>query len=466
MKAIIIGAGKLGFKLSEALLQSGVDVTLMDSKEKVLSRTSDHLDILTIQGDGLDLTLLKEIQIQRYDLLVASTQSDESNALICTLAKKLGCKKTIARIRNPQYTDHLQFIKKELGIDHIVNPDLSSANEIKRFLVKKFRFYSTDLAEGKVQLVDIILRERHGLHGKKIHEVSGLDNVLIVAILREGKIIIPDGQTVLRLQDVLYFMGKTTDITELSGRFGLNLKDVRVNRAMILGGGKIGYYLAKLLSEENMEVSVIESSRDRCKYLAEKLKNVMVIHGDGTEGSLLQEEGLENTDAFISVTGLDEQNLLMSLVAKNAGVPKTIAKVSRPNYQTLTNQVGSDVTISPVNITVSEILKYIRGGTILSISLLLGGQAEVTEIVLREDQPHLGRTLMELDLPKGMIIGAIIREGRVIIPDGSTTLEPRDRVIIFCLESKIEELDSFLHAVTEGKLHNFWKKQGLGKLLR
>ena len=466
MKAIIIGAGKLGTKLAESMLHSDIEVTLVDDSVGVIDRLNDHLDLLTVHGNGLDIGMLQEIDIKSYDLLIATTDSDESNALICTLAKKLHCKKTIARIRNPQYMQHLEFIKEELGIDHIVSPELSTANEIRRYLLKNFNFYSGNFAEGKVQLVDILIPPQGEFIGQKIMDIKGLSNILIVAIHRNQRIIIPDGSTVIEEQDVIYVLGKSHDITEFTSRCKLNLQKVSVKRAMILGGGRIGYYLAKQLSKAHIEVSIIESDRERSKYLAENLKDVMVIHGDGTQVNLLDEEGLKNVDAFISVTGMDEQNLLMSLVAKRAGVPKTIAKISRPSFINLTNQLGNDVSISPVTIAASEILKYVRSGRVVSISLILGGQAEVTEVMVGENLPVVGVKISEIGLPKGIIIGTIVHKDQVIIPDGQTVIHANDRLIIFSLESNLPNLDIFLKAIKVGKMEHIGKKnQGIRKLL-
>ena len=241
MKVMIIGAGKLGYKLAESMINSGINVTLVDSNPKVIERINDYLDVLTINANGLEIETLKELNINSYGLLIASTNSDETNTIICTLAKKLGCMRTIARIRNPEYTEQLDFIKSEMGIDHIVNPDLSTANEIVRYLLKSYNFYSGDFAKGKVQMVDFKINNLKSLIGKKIMQIDDMDGLLIAAISRDGDTIIPDGSTELIEDDVIYIIGKSDNINNLAAKFKLNVEKKYIKRVMILGGGKIGY---------------------------------------------------------------------------------------------------------------------------------------------------------------------------------------------------------------------------------
>jgi len=466
MKVMIVGAGKLGYKLAESMLNGGIDVTLIDSNPKVIERVNDHLEVLTVTANGIEIGILRELGINTYDLLIATTNSDETNTIICSLAKRLGCKKTIARIRNPEYTQQLDFIKSEMGIDHIINPDLATAKEIIRYLLQSYSFYYDDFAKGKVQMIDLSINHMRELIGKKLMEIEDFRGLLVVAIMREGKLIIPHGSTELEEDDFLYIIGKTKDINSLSERFHLNMEKKKIKRVMIFGGGKVGYYLAKDLIKFGINVTIIEQNRERCKYLTENLDNVLVIHGDGTDINLLEEEDLFLMDAFIGVTNIDEQNLLMALMAKQAGVRKTIAKISRTNYANLIDKIDVDVALNPVNIAASDILKFIRGGRVISVSLLLGGQAEVTELVVEESLPIVGKAIEELDLPKGIIIGAIVHEGKVIIPNGKTIINGRDRLIIFCLVEDVPYLDIFLTKGKGGLFSELWNRnQGIRKLI-
>ncbi|OEF97739.1 Trk system potassium transport protein TrkA [Vulcanibacillus modesticaldus] len=444
MKVMIIGAGKLGYKVAESLLNSHIDVTVVDSSAKVINSINDHLDVLAVNANGLEVGVLKELGIEKYDLLIASTSSDETNTIICTLAKKLGCKKTIARIRNPEYMTQLDFIKNEMGIDHIVSPDLAIASEISRYLLKRYSFYFGDFAKGKVQMHDFHVNNLKNFIDKRVMDLPGMEELLIVAIMRDGNIIIPDGTTIIKENDIIYIMGKSDNIQKMIEVYELTSEKKYIKNVMIFGGGKVGYYLAKQLLQAKINVTIIERDRNRCIYLSEKLNGALVIHGDGTDINLLEEENLSSMDAFIAVTDFDEQNLLMTLMAKQSGINKVIAKISRPNYEQIIEKLGIDVAFNPIYITASDILKFIRGGKVVSVSLLLGGQAEVTEVIVEEGLKIIGKKISELNLPKGVIVGAIVHKGKVIIPKGSTVIDARDRLIIFSLTSNIDALDIFL----------------------
>lgn len=443
MKVIIVGVGKLGYKLAETLANTDVDVTVVDQDEKVLEGINNYLDVLTVCANGIEIEVLKEINIRSYDLLVATTESDETNALICTLAKRLGCKRTIARIRNPEYTKQVEFIKSELGIDHIINPDLATSNEIARYLLKSYNFYSEDFAKGKVSIVDFNVNQIPELIGKKIMDLDIFEDLLIVAIFRDGELIIPYGNIELQEDDILNIIGSLEAINKFSERFHFINQRNKIKKVMILGGGNIAFYLAQKLRYNHIDVRIIEQDLERSTYLSEKLSDVLIIQGDGTDINLLEEEGLGSMDAFIGATGFDEQNLLMALIAKHAGVKMTIAKVSRPSYLKIIDSLDVDVFLNPINIAVSNILKFIRGGKVVSVSLLLGGEAEVIEMIALKDSRIVGKPLYQLGLPKGIIIGAIVHEGKVSIPNGNTVIYPNDRLIIFCLASDIPKLEEF-----------------------
>jgi len=458
MKVMIVGIGKLGYKLAEAMISEGIDVTLIDSNPKVIERINDHLDVLTVNANGLEVGILKELNIEEYDLLIAATSSDETNTIICTLAKKLGCKKTIARMRNPEYTEQLDFIKNELGIDLIVNPDLAIANEISRYLLKKYSFYTGDFAKGKVQMLDLNVNFLPGFVGSRIMDLKSMNGILIAAITRNGDVIIPNGSTELMEDDIIHFIGDTKSINSLADKYRLNTNRKQIKRAMIFGGGKLGYYLAQKLTEANINVVIIEEDRERCKYLSNNLDDVLVIHGDGTDINILDEEELASMDAFIGATGFDEQNILMCLMAKQANVNKVIAKISRPSYSSLIDKFGIDAALNPVNITVSNILKFIRGGKVVSVSLLLGEQAEVTEVIIDESLDIVGKKVSELGLPKGIIIGAAVQKGKVVIPNGNTIINAKDRLIIFCLTEDTVAMDMFFKPKKGGKLSELWNR--------
>jgi trk system potassium uptake protein TrkA len=297
------------------------------------------------------------------------------------------------------------------------------------------------------------------LIGQRIMDIENFEGLLITAIKREGIILIPDGTTVMKEDDLLYMIGKTNRLNEFVKRFKLCL-DVRpVKDIMIFGGGNIAYYLAKHMIDLHTNVVLVEQNRDRCLYLSNKLPEAVVIHGDGTDLQLLEEESLAQMDAFVGATGFDEQNLLMAIMAKQEGVSKTIAKISRASYVNLIDKLNIDYSLNPIDITVSEILKYVRGGLIVSVTMLLERQAEVIEVIVNDHLECVGEKIKDLRLPKGIIIGAILHNQQVIIPGGDTVIQAGDRLVIFCLNSSVEALQQFIRPNDGGLLRELWNRR-------
>ncbi|MCM1989040.1 Trk system potassium transporter TrkA [Oceanirhabdus seepicola] len=444
MKVMIIGAGKLGTKLATAMLNGEIRVTIMDNNPIILDRLKDHLDVLTINANGARKEVLEELNISSYDLIISVTSSDETNVLISSMAKSLGCTSSIARIRNPEYANQLDFMKNVYNIDHVINPELATSNAILRYLMESYTFSFGDYASGKVSLVNFNIKNLSDFVNKKISELNCIDDLLIVAISRNGDIIIPHGGTILEENDFIYVIGQRDKIKIIAKILKESIDKKTIKKAMILGGGKIGYYLADSLSQKGINVKIVESDINRCKALADKLNdNVLVIHGDGTDINLLEEEDLAEMDAFIGATGYDEENLFMSLRAKQLNVGKVIAKISRQSYVHIIEKLGIDLAINPVNITASEILKYIRGGRVVSVSLLLDGQAEVTEIIASNNLQVLNKPIKNLNLPKGIIIGAIVHNDEVIIPKGNSKIQAGDRIVVFSLLAEVPTLETF-----------------------
>lgn len=456
IKAMIIGAGKLGHRLAELMDKENMNVTLLDLNKEKLERINNHLDVLTVTGNGLEVSTLKELEIDTYDLVIATTSGDEVNTLICSLTKKLGAKQTIARIRNPEYSEQLPFLKGEMGIDHIVNPDLATAIEIERYLLKRYNFHAGDFAKGKVSIFDFNIANLNNFVGNRLMDLESFDGFLIAAISRDGELIIPSGITELKAYDTLHIIGKAKDVKKLAKQLKVDKDKRSTQKVMILGGGKIGHYLAERLERSDVNTVIVEKDRERSEYLAGKLKRTLVIRGDGTNIDLLEEEDLQAMDAFVGLTDLDEQNLLMALVAKESGVNKSIAKISRPNYIQVIDKLNIDVAFNPVDITASDILKFIRGGKVLSVSLLLGGEGEVTEIIAEKDSPLVGKPLHEINLPTGIIIGAILHQGEVLIPDGNTVIYENDRMVIFTLSSDLGNLKTLLVPKKGGLFSGIW----------
>ena len=444
MKVMIVGAGKLGKKLASAMLNGEIEITLIDNNPRVLENLKVHMDVLTVNGNGGRIDVLNELNIKTYDLVIAVTSSDESNVLISSLAKKLGCKRSIARVRNPEYATQLKSMKDFYNIDHVIKPDQTTADDIMRYLMESYSFYFDDYAKGKVSVVNFNIGNYADILNKPIMDLDLFQEVVIVAIARRGDIIIPNGDTILQENDSLYIMGQKDRITPIANLLKTSIKNKFIKKVMILGGSKLSFYLAQALAKKGISIKIIESDINRCKQLSEQLPdNVLIIHGEGTDIDLLEEENLADMDAFIGATGFDEENLFMSLRAKQLGVGKVIAKISRQSYVHIIEKLGIDVAINPVNIIASDILKYIRGGRVISVSLLLDGQAEVTEIIASHESSIVDQPLKDLNLPKGIIIGAIVHKGKVHVPNGNSIIKNGDRIIVFSLLSEVPALESF-----------------------
>ena len=447
MKIAIVGAGKLGLKVVNALVGGDHAITVFDVNEAVLNKISQQYDVMTVAGNAKQISLLKDRGIENFDFLIACTDSDEQNIVIASFAKNLGCSKVIARVRDPEHMNQMDFIMETMNIDHIVNPDLSITKEIYKYLVEKYTLTNGIFSSGKVSLVQFKVQKYNKLIGLSMIDVSKvLPNMLVVAISRNGKIIIPHGKTVIDDHDTLYLIGEKSEIVELHKKVHEKGKYTNLQKVMIIGGGKTGYYLAGKLSEFGIAVKLIEKSKERCYYLSTHLDDVMVLHGDATDTSLLEEENLDEMDAFVAATGFDEENLLLALIAKQRGVEDVISKVSHQSYKDLIEKMGVDMALNPLDIVASTILRYIQGSKKIIASLLIQGQAEIMEIIASDEMKLANVPLKDVNLPDGVLIAAIHRGQQVIIPNGDTKILEDDKVTIFCLLTDIGELEKLFTA--------------------
>lgn len=447
MRIAIVGAGKLGLKVINALVGGDHAITVFDVNEAVLNKISQQYDVMTVAGNAKQISLLKDRAIGNFDFLIACTDSDEQNIVIASFAKKLGCSKVIARVRDPEHMNQMDFIMETMNIDHIVNPDLSITKEIYKYLVEKYTLTNGIFSSGKVSLVQFKVQKYKKLVGLSMVEVSKvLPNMLVVAISRNGKIIIPHGKTVIDEHDTLYLIGEKSEIVELHKKVHEKGKYTNLQKVMIIGGGKTGYYLAGKLAEFGIAVKIIEKSKERCYYLSTHLDDVMVLHGDATDTSLLEEENLDEMDAFVAATGFDEENLLLALIAKQRGVEDVISKVSHQSYKDLIEKMGIDMALNPLDIVASTILRYVQGSKKIIASLLIQGQAEIMEIIASNDMKLANVPLKDVNLPDGVLIAAIHRGQQVIIPNGDTRILADDKVTIFCLLTDIGELEKLFTA--------------------
>lgn len=443
MKVLIAGAGKLGIKLAQALIAENCDVTILDSDETVIEYVNNTLDVLTVNESALNFEVLKELEIEKYDLLLATTNSDESNVLMSIISKKLGVKKVIARVRNPEYNNQIQAIREELGIDYIINPDYATAVAIEKYLLKKYMLMSDEFAGGRVKLVDFNIGQDPTFVGKKIKELSGFKKMLIAAVSRSGRTIIPNGETLLESNDVIMIVGASTTIEKFDEEHsGIN-KHRSLKKVMIVGGGKLGLYLGRLLSKEKIDTTIVEISKSRCYQLMEKLPESIIINADGTDFNVLQEEMLKEYDAFVCATGIDETNLLMALAVKQFGMYKSVAKISRQNYKKILDKLEVDAAFNSAYITANEIIKTIRGSGSITVNLMSDGETEFSEIMLKKGIPVLDRPIKDISLPEGILITSIVRGNDVIIPKGEDILREEDRIVVLATNKQVGNLKNF-----------------------
>ena len=445
MKVAIVGAGKLGMKVAEALLGGDHAVTIIDTDENLLQRVSSHVDVLTVTANAKEIKALKGINISSYDFLITTTDNDETNLVIAAFAKKLGCKKVIARVRDPEHMQQIQFIKDLMGVDYIINPDLEITNEIYKYLVEKYTLSNGIYSTGKISLLEFYADKVSKLVDLPIPQFSEvLPGMLCVAISRNGKVIIPHGEDVIQEDDCLYVVGEKEPIQELSRKVHERGKYTDLQKVMIMGGGKTGFYLAQKLSEFGASVKIVENDKQRCYYLSTHLNDVMVLNGDATDLQLLEEENLDTMDAVVTATGFDEDNLLLALTAKRHGVEDVIAKVSRTSYAEIISAMGVDMALNPLDIVTSIILRLVQGNKKVLSSQLIQGQAEIMEVYATSHMNIIGVPLKDLDLPDSILIAAIHRGNQVIIPNGDTIIGENDRLLLLSLLSEITTTEKLL----------------------
>jgi trk system potassium uptake protein TrkA len=433
VKAIVIGAGKVGYHISEQLAREQNDVVLIDTREEALAPAREALDVLTLLGNGASPLVLEEAGVSDADMVIAVTTQDEVNIISCLTAKYYGAATTVARVRNPDYTLPARaLVHGQTGIDVIIHPERLAALEIVKLLktptASEVGFY----ADGKVQLVGI----RCDSPGASILDKPlwklGLKNSLVIAISRNESLTIPDGNSEIRLGDYIYVIGRTGDFersTFFSGRIPSEIKTVT-----IVGGGETGLRTCELLSnhhEEGLSVKLIEKDPQKATWLAERLPRVLVICGDGTRMDVLQSEEVGEADALIAATGFEETNLLIAMLGRKLGAKEVIVLLGREEYASLADTIGVHATVVPRILTASTILKLLRKERLVDLSFLKQGQAEVMEVAVSSDAAIAGKPLKDAGLPRNSLIGTIIRGAEVIIPHGQSVVRENDRVVVF-----------------------------------
>ncbi|SHI08369.1 Trk system potassium transporter TrkA [Desulfosporosinus lacus] len=439
MRIVIVGAGKVGFSLAQRLSEEGHEITVIEQDEERRLIVQNSLDVMTISGNGASPQILADFGLLKADLMVAVTDRDEVNMIACMAAKQAGISRTIARVRNQEYAGKNQLdFNKALGIDLTINPEMVTAVEISRILLTPAALDVEDFGDGKVRLLEVRVRAESPYVNIQLKRLTLPDQVLVVGILRQNRMIIPHGTDCLLPQDSVFFVGAQAAIEGFSEHFSET--KTKIQRVMIIGAGRIGRHLAKILDQEGISVKVIEKSRERCNELAKIIDKGLVLCGDGTDIDLLIEEGVGETDAVVCLTSDDKLNLLLALLAKDLGTQKTIVRVGRSEYMSLMGKVGVDVILSPRLLTAGVILRQVRQGEVVSVSLLEGAKAEAMEIVVSGKSSLIGRKLKDAKIPDNILIGALVRGNELIIPDGNTILQAGDRAVIFTLPNLVKKI--------------------------
>ncbi len=451
MQIIIVGCGKVGYTLVEQLSKEDHSIVVIDTKEERVRSITGELDAMGIIGNGASYQTLLEAGIKEADLLIAVTNSDEQNLLCCVIAKKAGNCKTIARVRNPIYHDELEFLRKELGLAMIINPEMASAAEIARI----FQFPSATkidtFAKGRIEMLHFRVTQECKLNRYKLLNIrSSLKcEVLVCTVTRGEEVVIPRGDFIFEEGDIVSIVATPSNANDFFRKIGINIG--KIHTAMIVGGGTIAYYLAKRLLAAGISTKIIENDIQRCEQLSELLPKATIINGNGIDQNLLLQEGLDNVQGFAALTGLDEENILLSLFAKNASKAKVVTKINRISFNSVLGDLKLDSITYPRLLTADSIIKYARSmneslnSNVENLYKLDDGKVEALEFLIKEENPCITNIpLMNLPIKKNILVCCINRHNRIIIPGGQDTIMPGDSVVIVLTNERIHDITDIL----------------------
>lgn len=447
MKVIIIGAGEVGYHIADSLSREGIDAIVIDRNEERLREISEMLDVQTLVGSGSSPEVLKRAGMAQADMVIAVTDSDETNMIACLLASTQSqIPIRIARIRNPELnSDFLLLGKEHLNIDLTINPEREAVEHVMDLLEFPGASEIFSFAGGRIRLLGFSIDKNAAVVGKKLSELRTMTpgfKVLITSIIRNEKFVIPSGSTIIEGGEYLFAVADALRVRELLQFFGKQTE--RPHRIIISGGGQNGLMFARAIEKKGFSIKIIEKKRDRCEQLASLLEKTVVLHGDGTSQELLREENIHETDFFIAVTDDEEANILGALLAKQMGARKVISLINRIDYIPLVSRVGIDGVINPRHSAIRKILHYIRKGKVISVTPLRDEKAEAFEFIALETSDITDRPFKDIDFPRGTIVGAICRGEEIIIPDGHSVIRPGDHVVIFTPHSAIGDVEKLL----------------------
>ncbi len=446
MRIIVVGCGKVGQTIVAQLSKENHDISIIDTDAGVVMSTTNSYDVMGVVGSGVSYDVMREAGIEAADLLIAVTDSDERNLLSCLLAKQVAGCNTIARVRSPIYGDELRLIRGALGLSMTINPEFAAAREIARILRVPSAIKVETFARGRVELLKVEIAEHSILDNCALMDVDGKvgADVLVCAVERGESVMIPNGRFVLQAGDTISVIMPTENVRQFFNNIGEKSKKIR--SAMLLGGGKVSFYLAELLLKTGIEVKIVETDEERCEELAEMLPGAIVIHGDATDQNVLLEEGLADIDAVVTLTGIDEANIFLSLFARSVSEAKIITKVNRLSFDKIIDSFDLGSIIYPKRITADNIVRYVRamqnsyGTNVETMYNIIENRVEALEFLVREDADYTDVPLAELDIRENVLIAAISRAGETIQPNGQTRIQKGDSVIVVTTEKGANDL--------------------------
>ena len=445
MKIIIVGAGEVGYHIAQKLSEENQDVFLIDKAPEKVKRITENLDIQATVGSGTSPRMLRNSGVGEAELLVAATDSDEANLIACLFARHLNPHiLKVARVRNPEYLEEKDLLSQvSLAIDHIINPESVMVETILTLMTVPGASDVIDFADGRVKLFGVTIRPDSPLVGRRLLSFKKTEGKLLVgAIVRGDQVIIPRGEDTLQAHDLAYVVGRTDELPDLFKLLDIQVEESR--RVIIVGAGFTGTALATALDKTKVNVKILDRDNQRCTDLADKLERVIVINGDGSDRALLEEENIRDCDFMVAITDDEEHNVMISLLAKGLGAKNTVTRISKFSYIPLVSAIGLDAIVSPRLSAVRAILQYIRKGKIISVAPLKGEHAEAIEAEALETSKIINVPLSNVNFPKGALLGAIVRDGEIIIPRGDSVVKPKDRLIIFTLREAVPKLERLL----------------------
>lgn len=450
LRIIIVGCGKVGATLTEQLSKEGHDITVIDKDSAAVQALSDTYDVMGLVGNGASYSVQMEAGIENTDLIIAVTDSDELNLLCCTVAKRVGNCAAIARVRTPDYSEEAGYLREKLGLAMIINPELESASEVARVLYLPTALEINTFAHGQAEMIKIQIPENNIMHGQTIASLAKdmSFSVLICAIERDGQVFIPSGNFILKSGDMISFTASRHNAREFLKKVGFQTNQVK--DTMIIGGGRAAYYLGKQLLNMGISVKIIENNRSRCEELSELLPGAIIINGDGTDEELLKEEGIEYVESFVPLTGIDEENVMLTLHAKQISNAKVITKINRIAFKNVINNLELGSVIYPRYITAEAIIAYVRAKTasknsnVETLYHMFDYRAEAIEFHIDKNCNLINISLMDLQLKDNLLIALINRNGRIIIPSGSSCFKPGDSVVIVTTHSGFKDINDIL----------------------